>query len=209
MWGGNKGDHTSKFTYTKTVFSTTSTNPTNNNNTNINNSNTNTNINNNNNINNNVNTNDNNTNNNDTSDGTPTSKLFTCGYGGCKAFPEFLSLLKKSDISLLVDIRIRPNCSFCKDFNGPRLDELLKQHNIHYEHFSELGNVFKDVDNSGVLYQELVDTAGELLTRRLRSRVATHRHVSIMCACGKPDDCHRKKVSTFLQKEFGHEIHHI
>lgn len=53
--------------------------------------------------------------------------LYTTGYGGCKAFPEFLVRLKENNIGLLVDIRIRPQCSFSKDFNGPRLCDLLGQ----------------------------------------------------------------------------------
>ena len=78
--------------------------------------------------------------------------LHTTGYGGCKAFPEFLVRLKNNNIRLLVDIRIRPACSFSKDFNGPKLCELLGQNGIQYELFTELGNVFKDVDDSSNLY---------------------------------------------------------
>jgi len=134
--------------------------------------------------------------------------LYTGGYGGCKAFPEFLVKLQNNNIQLLVDIRIRPQCSFSEDFNGPRLRELLKQNKIYYELFTELGNVFKDVDDSSNLYQELVNTAGELLTRRLRER-AHASNVCIMCACGDYRDCHRNKIATFLRDKFGFKIHHI
>jgi hypothetical protein len=140
MWGGNNNQSgPSKFTYTKKVFTTTpnTTMSTTNNTTN------------------NTTTTTNTTDNTEPStDSNISPKLFTVGYGGCKTFAEFLAILRKSDISLLVDIRIRPNCGYCKDFNGPKLDELLSQNHIKYEHFSELGNIFKDVEDSGKLYPE-------------------------------------------------------
>jgi len=144
--------------------------------------------------------------------------LYTVGYGGKKTFADFFNLLKSNNVALLVDIRISPLCGFNQDFSGRNLDKLITKNGLKYEHFMELGNIWKDFqgefekDQRDSLYLELLDNAGELLTRRLRDKVAKYQGIGgvcIMCACGTHEDCHRGKVSSFLAKNFGFSIKHI
>lgn len=127
----------------------------------------------------------------------------------------FIDLLRSHNIQYLWDIRVSPY-SGMKQFNTNTLKETLERAGIHYLHGLEMGNVFKAADNDFdapgrlSLYEELVQMAGELLTRRLREAVQSGKgNVAIMCACGKHKDCHRGVVSAYLEQHFKYQVIHI
>jgi len=141
--------------------------------------------------------------------------LYTIGYGGKKSFLDFLAVLNQNRVSLLLDVRINPHCGFNADFIGNNLSKLLAKNNINYEHFLELGNVWRstegeyDKDTRSELYNELLSNAGELLTRRLRDRGSHDVVVCIMCGCAKHDECHRNSIAIYMQKQYHWDIIHI
>jgi len=163
--------------------------------------------------------------------------LYTCGYGGMKQIDQLIDLLAAHKISILLDIRIHPHCGFNQDFSEKGLKNHLKQEGIGYEHFMELGtsnlfcrfkihqltptlskgNIWRS--NGGPmshedrieLYTELLEKAGELLTRRLRETIADPQsgNVAILCGCGDYRECHRSLVAAYLEKEYQFSIVHM
>jgi len=137
--------------------------------------------------------------------------LWTIGYGGLVP-DDFVSNLLECEIELLVDIRIRPFSQYNDDYNSNNLKQLLNSKNIEYEHYLELGNVFKDTDFSEYdnlnPYHELLKQGGEILTRRLRNMAQTKK-TCILCACKQVTFCHRNAVSGYLRCHFNYRINHI
>ncbi|KAL9652871.1 hypothetical protein ABK040_010903 [Willaertia magna] len=143
----------------------------------------------------------------------PQFKIFTCGYGSHQQTHTFIQLLTKNNIHHLIDIRIRPHCGYNQGFSNKGLEQLCLDNKIKYDHYSELGNIFRDVEepNANVVnsnaYCELLQNAGELLTRRLRLLIEKNNNynVAIMCACSEVKCCHRNTVATYLHSEHNYK----
>eukprot|EP01102_Stenamoeba_stenopodia_P004681 TRINITY_DN149_c0_g1_i1.p1 TRINITY_DN149_c0_g1~~TRINITY_DN149_c0_g1_i1.p1 ORF type:complete len:254 (+),score=38.96 TRINITY_DN149_c0_g1_i1:257-1018(+) len=159
------------------------------------------------------------------------STVYAIGYGGASS-QSFVRQLQSNQIDVLVDIRISPYSGFNRDYCGDKLKTILESAHppIKYLHLIELGNMFKSSDeNDPVLganpYIDLLNIAGELLTRRLRSLIETGSipllyeakrstespplRVCIMCACKDHNSCHRNAVSGCLKAQFSYEVVHI
>jgi len=138
--------------------------------------------------------------------------IYTVGYAGFSNSRDFVKHLQKYNITTLIDIRIRPNSNF-KDYNSYNLEKILLDGGIHYEHYLELGNVFKDNKDPSVgenPFMELIRTGGEILTRRLRNKINNNKHekICIMCACKDPMTCHRNSVSGYLKETWKMNVIH-
>ena len=61
------------------------------------------------------------------------------------------------------------------------------------------------------LYTELLEKAGELLTRRLREKVADPQsgNVAILCGCGDYRECHRSIVAAYLHDNYQFDVIHM
>jgi uncharacterized protein (DUF488 family) len=65
-------------------------------------------------------------------------RIWTIGHS-TRNIDEFISLLEKNGIKLLVDVRSLPGSKRYPQFNKEALAESLNTNGIHYEHFPELG----------------------------------------------------------------------
>jgi len=92
------------------------------------------------------------------------------GYGG-RGKEDFLSLLKANDVRTVVDIRLRPTepawASGSRRRRGQGDRALVAAAGIGYRSLVELGNLFLDDADWQPRYQQLLESSGELLTRRL------------------------------------------
>lgn len=167
-----------------------------------------------------------------TSSSSATKTVYAIGYGGATS-QSFVRQLQANQIDILVDIRISPYSGFNRDYCGDKLKTILEsaRPSIKYLHLIELGNLFKSSDESDPVlgpnpYIDLLNQAGELLTRRLRSLIETGSipllyepkekrstdaplKVCIMCACKDHNSCHRNAVSGCLKANFAYEVVHI
>ena len=130
-----------------------------------------------------------------------------------KTTDEFVNKLKEANVSLLVDIRISPYCSFNKDFSSENMDEILGNNQIRYVHFVELGNIYKENEDpiyGENAYAEFFKVSGEFVTRRLRKEIQEEKGaVCILCACKEYQYCHRNVVSGFLSSKFGVQVKNL
>ena len=65
-------------------------------------------------------------------------RIWTIGHS-TRNIDEFISLLEKNGIKLLVDVRSLPGSKRYPQFNKEALAKSLREHGIRYEHFPELG----------------------------------------------------------------------
>ncbi|KAL6067095.1 hypothetical protein QOT17_009078 [Balamuthia mandrillaris] len=151
--------------------------------------------------------------------------IYTATYAGAQNIQDFIRLLKEGNIGCLVDARIRPFCGYNKDFSQNGLADHLPRQGIQYEHYQELGNVFKDVEEEALFpegpehpvpYVVLLQQGGEVLTRRLRDKVlkmmttsSQAGGVAILCACSDHRFCHRNAIAGYLAHEHGFQVTHL
>lgn len=149
--------------------------------------------------------------------GGPRSSLYTIGHS-TRSIEEFLDLLVRNDIGLLVDVRRYPGSRRHPHFNGEALARSLQDCGIRYRHEPELGGrrgaARPDSPNRGWrnasfrAYADHLGTAGfgEALDRVVRE--AERGHVALMCAEAVPWRCHRQLIADALVAR-GHDVAHI
>ena len=126
----------------------------------------------------------------------PTStRIWTIGHSRHE-IQQFIEILKKHEISALVDVRTYRSSKMAPQFNEQTLKSSLSAQGISYlEMGNELGGRPSEdnmYDSDGrVFYHKLAESnffkSG---IQRLLNGIAEYR-IAIMCSEGKPDGCHR------------------
>ena len=142
--------------------------------------------------------------------------VWTIGHS-TRSLEEFIDLLKKHEIQLLVDVRRFPASRRYPHFNGSLLAESLAGAGIQYRHMPALGGrrpARRDSVNLGwrntsfrgyadyMQTDEFWEALEELMQRGRTSRTA------VMCAEAVPWRCHRNLISDALVTR-GWDISHI
>jgi uncharacterized protein (DUF488 family) len=136
-------------------------------------------------------------------------KFFTIGYGG-RSPDKFLGLLGTYGITVVVDVRLRPDRAsmgaykLAKDPNKG-IQGMLGRAGIEYLSLVELGNLFLDFDDWQTKYRILMEKAGDLLIERL---LRISKPFCLMCAEKSAELCHRAIIADYLVKN-GWEVEHI
>jgi uncharacterized protein (DUF488 family) len=136
-------------------------------------------------------------------------KIFTVGYGGRKP-DDFIALLEKHNVQLVVDVRLKTNRAFrgvyvkSKD-SHKGIQGLLEKANIQYIWVAELGNMFKDIDDWHEKYRRYLDEKGELACSKLYK---IKMPFCLMCCEKRALGCHRKLIADYLVNR-GYEVEHL
>lgn len=139
--------------------------------------------------------------------------LFSIGHGNRK-FKDFLLLLNKYNINVLIDVRTFPYSRYNPQFRQRQLETELNENGIQYLFLGkELGGRPEDpslyrnnvLDHSLVkqthLFKEGIQTVTDLVEQNIK--------VTLMCSESNPNDCHRKHlIADELIKE-NLEVWHI
>jgi uncharacterized protein (DUF488 family) len=143
--------------------------------------------------------------------------IWTIGHS-TRATDEFISLLKKNEISLLADVRAWPGSKRYPQFNKDTLAESLTANGIRYEHFPELGGKRKSKPDSRNTawrnasfrgYADYMETEQfQKGIERLLDAAAEVGPTAIMCAEAVWWRCHRSLIADYL-KTRGIEVLHI
>ncbi len=125
--------------------------------------------------------------------------FFTIGYGG-RPPEEFIGLLHAHGVRTVADVRIKPERAHMGAYTKAKtpdkgIEKLLADAEIGYRSLPELGNVFLDMADWTTPYAELIERAGELLTRRL---VPLPRPFCLLCAEKRVAECHRRMIADHL-----------
>jgi uncharacterized protein (DUF488 family) len=136
----------------------------------------------------------------------PEDDIFTVGHS-THGLEEFVGLLRRHAVELLVDVRQYPRSRRVPHFNAEALEVSLPEHGIDYLHMRELGGRRRPTPGSvndgweneqfrG--YADYMETAEfEAALARLEA-LARARPTSIMCAEAPWFRCHRRLVSDAL-----------
>ncbi len=140
-------------------------------------------------------------------------QLYSIGYGN-RRIADFLSLLEKHQIEVLVDVRSYPDKAYISHYRRKYLKEHLNSLEVEYEFMGDkLGGMPDDptcyVDDE-VNYELTMQT--DFFKNGIREllRLAEGKNLVYMCAEMDENRCHRKHlVAKYLEAEYNIKTHHI
>lgn len=146
-------------------------------------------------------------------------KIFTIGHSTYTIY-DFINLLKKNKIKILIDIRTYPGSRYVPWFNKEQLKVFLADNRIEYLHLKILGGRKKSYTQShfslvnGWKNKSFLNYASYTLTDEYAKGIdelitkATQKQVAIMCAENLPWRCHRLLISNTLTAN-NIDVYHI
>ncbi len=143
------------------------------------------------------------------------AEVYTAGYGN-RGFDAFLALLRRYEITHLVDVRSVPQSGYWEDFRKERLALLIGQTEIKYVW---MGDTLGGVENSPVLCKDPDSVDLEPLrhepklalgvTKVIEAASDSSRKILLMCGCLRPHRCHRSRLLGPAFMEQGVELLHL
>lgn len=142
-----------------------------------------------------------------------TTSIYTIGYGN-RPISNFIQLLQKFEIEILIDVRTNPFSRFNPEFRAKKLELHLINHEIKYLFLgTELGGKPSDLDcytNGEVDYSKI--QSKDFFIAGIKEAINLNHEglrVVLMCAEQSPLQCHRKALIGDFLKNKGFEILHI
>jgi uncharacterized protein (DUF488 family) len=144
---------------------------------------------------------------------TPKTCIFTVGHSD-HSLVDFLELLKRHSIEVVVDTRSHPMSRHCPHFNAVSIQPALTRMGIKYVYMgNELGGRpraadFYD-DRGHVLYWKVAESQlFKTGLQRVRNGAAKYR-LALMCAEENPAHCHRRLLIGRVMASEGYQLGHI
>jgi len=125
-------------------------------------------------------------------------KIFTIGYGNRK-FDDFVALLKRFDIELIIDVRHFPTSKW-PEFVKENLQRTLPARGMGYVHIRELGG-YRGGYGNYTRTKEFKQGLKELM------KLAREKSSAIMCVESYPSACHRRFITKELKKRKWKAVH--
>ncbi len=139
---------------------------------------------------------------------------FTIGHSN-HSIENFLRLLEKYKINLLIDVRSFPYSKFVSQFNKENLKYFLKEKKINYLYLgNKLGGKYKDINllfpdgtpNYKKVMQSLKYNTG---LKKVIDLINKGNNVALMCLEKNPIDCHRFNLISRSLEIRGVKVLHI
>ena len=139
--------------------------------------------------------------------------LLTVGYGSA-TLDAFLALLVREGMAYLIDVRSKPYSRYKPEFNREALAARLAEANVRYVFMGDqLGGLPDDPTcyTDGKVDYEKVRAMPfhQKGIERLRTAQEQGLGVALMCACGKPEKCHRSKLIGVSLQRAGIPVVHL
>ena len=140
--------------------------------------------------------------------------VYTIGYSGF-SIDDFVTTLKKHNISLVVDVRSSPYSSYFPEYNRDSLEIFLKMHGIYYRSYaSEFGARQSDQKyycKEGYLDFEVFSKSEPFLQglKKLCNSMEQNYTFALMCAEKDPICCHRTILVARAFFERGYNVVHL
>ena len=142
-------------------------------------------------------------------------EIYTIGYSGFQEIGDFVDVLKKAGVNVLVDVRSSPYSSYFLPYNKDQLKQTLRTQNIYYRNYArEFGAQQTDrrfFSPQGYLDFGLFSVSEPFRQgyRKVEEGLRQHYVFALMCAEKDPIDCHR---SIMISKNFsanGYTVLHL
>ncbi|KYC45448.1 MAG: hypothetical protein APG12_00135 [Candidatus Methanofastidiosum methylothiophilum] len=122
--------------------------------------------------------------------------VYTIGHSN-RNISDFIYILKKFNIELLIDIRTYPYSKYVYDYNKENLFRSLKGNDIEYLYRGDiLGGLHPEGFDNYRRTQKYIDALHQLLREILMS----NKTVALMCSERDYNNCHRRFISEDLEK---------
>ena len=147
-------------------------------------------------------------------------KIYTIGFTK-KSAKDFFSILKKNNISRLIDIRLNNISQLAGFSKGSDLKYFLKELcEIDYTHDTNLAptkDILDDYKKNKITWSQYENRFNDLLTNReitnnLNNYLIEPGAICLLCSESTPENCHRRLVAEYAEKHFPHldiEIIHL
>lgn len=140
------------------------------------------------------------------------TKIFSIGYGN-RSLKNFIEILQKNEIKLVVDVRTNPFSRFRPEFNKRAFEITLAEHSIQYIHKPELGGKPKNEEfyqNGKLDYNKLRKSIPYLQgIEYLELGLSFGHQITVMCSELDFQACHRYSLIGEDMTKRGYEILHI
>ena len=140
--------------------------------------------------------------------------IYTIGYSGF-VIDDFIQILKKYEISVVIDVRSNPYSQYHLEYNKENLKKKLKQNRIYYRnYFLEFGARQSDkkyYSKEGYLDFELFSKSENFLKgiKKLENSMEKNYVIVLMCAEKDPIICHRAIMISKIFSEKGYRVIHL
>ncbi len=127
-------------------------------------------------------------------------RIYTIGYGD-KNFEDFLKILRRLRVEILVDVRAFPTSKW-PEFKKESLERTLPLQGIRYVHLPELGGYRRGGYEAFMESEEFKRGLGKVV------RLARESVTCLVCVEPNPQACHRRFIAGKL-REAGWEVVHV
>ena len=140
-------------------------------------------------------------------------EIYTIGHSNHDLL-DFLDILKKYDVKLLVDLRSDPYSKYAPQFNKSEFQQHVEAAGIKYRYSgSSIGGKPKDSSlftSSGKPdYDKLAATQPFQDELKAIVALAEKTRIALMCSEGNPTECHRERIIAPVLKSMGVKVVHI
>lgn len=143
--------------------------------------------------------------------------IYTMGFTQ-KCAEQFFSLIEKSGAELLIDIRLNNQSQLAGFTKGKDLKYFLMKicrceyvHDVMCAPTKEILQDYKknviSWDEYEVLYNGLIDKRN--IKSIFEKKYSKYSKVILLCSEPTPENCHRRLLAEYLNKELGYKIIHI
>ena len=141
------------------------------------------------------------------------SELYTIGYSSFSV-EDFIVVLKKYSIDMLIDVRSVPYSAHFTDFNKKNISRVLHENNIFYRHYDKEfgGRQFNaEFFTDGILDFEKFAASEQFLcgVKKIETAINRGYKIALMCAEKRPEICHRCILVARKFYELGYDVKHI
>jgi uncharacterized protein (DUF488 family) len=140
-------------------------------------------------------------------------QCFTIGYGNYP-IEQFITVLQKISIDVIIDVRSSPYSRFNPHFNREKLENSLREDNVDYWYMgNKIGGRYSHPNllfpDGTVNYRKVQDTEKfQEGINDLLSIISSGKKIALMCAEKEPERCHRfALISPVLQSKAISVIH--
>ncbi|NPV49671.1 MAG: DUF488 domain-containing protein [Candidatus Methanofastidiosum sp.] len=122
--------------------------------------------------------------------------IYTIGHSNRK-ITDFISILKRFDVEVLIDIRTFPFSKYVPDYNKENISRKLIDNGIEYAY---KGDKLGGMPAEGFSQYRISERYSQALHELLGEIISNKKTVALMCAEKDYNNCHRRFVSEDLEK---------
>ncbi|MEN6356905.1 MAG: DUF488 domain-containing protein [Armatimonadota bacterium] len=141
------------------------------------------------------------------------TEIFTIGHSNHDIL-DFLSILKRNRIQVLVDVRSEPYSRYASQFNKTEIQRHIEAAGITYRYSGHaIGGKPKDMSlytpSGAPDYDKLAKTEPFQNELKALVEIAGTKRLVIMCSEADPMSCHRERILAQVLRSWGIDVKHI